>query len=166
MRPGAPAVRSSLVGIGVVLLLTAGVTASAVWGGAGRGLGGGRTGTAVPVTLSPGTPAGDLRPGGRTDVLLTVTNPNPFSVRLGAFALDPGQGQAGFAVDSGHPGCGVSELSYVRQTNGGVGWTVPARGGTIDGTLAVRLPDALAMSLSAANACQGARITAYLVVGS
>ena len=95
-----------------------------------------------------------------------MTNPNPFSVRVGAFALDPQQGQGGFAVDSGHSGCGVAELSYARQTNGGVGWAVPGRGGTVDGTLTVRLPDALAMSAAAANACQGARVTVYLVVGS
>jgi hypothetical protein len=150
----------------VLVLVTVGVTASAVWGGTGRGLGAAGTGTAVPVTLSPGTPAADLHPGSRADVLLTVTNPNPFSVRLGALVLDLEQGLGGFAVDTDHAACGVSELSYTRQTNGGIGWTVPAKAGSINGTRLVRLPVALTMSTAAVNACQGARISVYLAVES
>ncbi len=163
---GVATARWLLVAASVVVLVTVGVTAVAVWGGMGRGLGAAGTGTAVPVTLSPGTPAGDLHPGSRTDVLLTVNNPNPFSVRLGAFALDPEQGLGGFAVDTDHAGCGMSELSYTRQTNSGIGWTVPAKAGNINGTRLVRLPVALTMSTAAVNACQGARISVYLAVES
>lgn len=166
MRPKFAALRCMLVAVCAVLLVTASLTASAKWGAAGHGRGTGKSRTAVPVTLSPGTPAGDLRPGARTDVLLTVTNPNLFPVRIGAFALDVERGVAGLAVDKDHVGCGLSELTFTRQTNGSAGWTVPAKGGSVDGTLAVRLPNALLMSLAAANACQGARITTYLVVGS
>ena len=99
VRPKVAAARWLLGAVCVALLLTAGMTAYAMWRAAGLGLGAGKTGTAVPVTLSPGTPAADLHPGGRTDVLVTVTNPNPFTVRLGALALDLEQGQGGFGYD-------------------------------------------------------------------
>jgi hypothetical protein len=148
----------------IVLFLAVGGAAGAFWRASGNGSGTGAAGTTVPVTLSAGVPTGDLFPGGRADVLLTATNPNTSAVRVGALVLDTAQGVGGFAVDSGHSGCGVSAMGYARQANGGVGWTIPARGGSVDGTLVIRLPNALTMSLDAANACQGARITVYLAV--
>lgn len=157
--------RGFLVAGWVVLFIAVAGAAGAFWGASGSGSGTGRTGTTVPVTLSPGVPSDDLFPGGQADVLLTVANPNASPVRVGALVLDAGQGAGGFAVDADHSGCAVSALGYAAQTNGGVGWTVPARAGSVDGTLAIRLPSALTMSLAAANACQGARITVYLAVG-
>ena len=158
--------RGPLVAAWVVLFLAVAGAATALWTGSGAGWGVAGTGTTVPVTLTAATPSGDLFPGGRADVLLTATNPNPSPVRLEALVLDTAQGIGGFAVDTGHSGCGVSALSYGTQTNGGIGWTLPARAGSVDGTLAIRLPSALTMSADAVNACQGARITVYLAVGS
>jgi hypothetical protein len=106
-----------------------------------------------------------LFPGGVTNVVLTVSNPNPYSVRIGSLALDTGQGTGGFAVDAGHAGCAVSTLTFTTQTNGGAGWTVTGRLGAVDGTLSVNLPNALAMGSGAANACQGASYTVYLAAG-
>jgi hypothetical protein len=56
-------------------------------------------------------------------------------------------------------------LSFATQTDGGAGWTVPGKVGNTNGTLAVSLTNALAMSLGAANACQGATTTVYLTAG-
>lgn len=158
--------RRRLVAAHVLLLLAVAGTASARWTSSGTGVGTGTTGTAMPVTLTPGVPTGDLFPGGRADVLLTVTNPNRSPMRIGALVLDPRQGLGGFGVDAAHAGCAASALSYTRQTNGGTGWNVAGRSGSVDGTLAIRLPNAVAMSVDAANACQGARIDVYLAVGS
>jgi hypothetical protein len=144
---------------GVALLLVAG--AAFAWLTVGGGSGTGATGTTTSLTLTPGTPSAQLSPGGQAAVVLTVTNPNTASVRVGSLARDTGQGTNGFGVDAGHSGCGLSALSFTTQTNGGAGWTVPG-----NGSLPVSLPNALSMSSAAADACQGATFTVYLSVAS
>jgi hypothetical protein len=114
----------------------------------------------VAVTLSPATPSAALYPGTTSSVKLTVSNPNLSEVRIGSLALDASQGTLGFAVDGNHSGCTLSTLSFTTQTTG---WTVPAKVGGTAGSLTVTLPNALAMSTSAANACQGASFTVYLI---
>jgi hypothetical protein len=145
--------------------LVIGGAASAYWSGAGGGTGAGETDTTVGVTLSPGTPGFALHPGGQTAVVLTVSNPNGSPAVIGSLELDTGQGTGGLSVDGGHSGCAVSALSFTTQTNGGSGWTVPARVGAVNGTLAITLANALAMTVTAANACQGATFTVYLAAG-
>lgn len=161
-RISRPVLLGSLV---LVLVVAVGGVADALWTGSGGGTGSGSTGTTVPVTLSPGTPAAALHPGGRANVVLTVSNPNPSPILIGSLVLDTDQGTGGFAVDAGHSGCDVSSLSFTPQTNGGAGWTVPGRVGGANGTLSVTLPNAVGMGLGAANACQGAVTTVYLVAG-
>jgi hypothetical protein len=114
-----------------------------------------------PVTISAGTPSGQLYPGGSGDVVATVSNPNPAAVRINSLALDPSQGTNGFAVDSGHSACDTSVLAFTTQTNGGNGWTAPA-----GGNLPITLAGAVSMGAGAANACQGATFTVYLKKGS
>jgi len=137
--------------------------AAAVWSAVGSGSGSGGTGTTVAVTLSPGAPTAALYPGGQTNVVLTITNSNTAPVRIGSLASDTARGSSGFSVDAGHPGCVPSTLAFTTQTNGTTGWTVPAKAGSVNGTLAVTLTSALAMSLGALNACQGATFTVYLI---
>lgn len=149
----------------VILALPAGGTAFGYWSGSGSGAGSATTGTNLAVTLSPVTPTDTLYPGGQANVLLSVSNPNTSPVRIGSLALDTSQGTLGFAVDAGHSGCAVSTLSFTTQTNGGAGWTVPAKVGAVDGMLAITLTNALAMGVAAANACQGATFTVYLAAG-
>jgi hypothetical protein len=157
--------RLVLTSVLVVLALAGAGAADAFWRGSGTGAGSGTAGTTVPVTLSPGSPTATLFPGGLTDVVLTVTNPNLFPVRIGSLALDTGQGTGGFAVDAGHAGCALSTLNFTAQINGGAGWTVPGRVGAVVGTVSVTLANALAMGTGAANACQGASYTVYLAAG-
>lgn len=143
-------------------------TASGAWAyfsSGGLGSGTGATATTQPVVLSPGTPQSELFPGGSTDVVLSVSNPNSSAVRLNSLALDTTQGTGGFAVDAGHSGCDVSALGFATQSNGGSGWTVPAKIGGVNGTLAITLSDPLTMNLAADNACQGAAFTVYLKAG-
>ena len=49
------------------------------------------------------------------------------------------------------------------RPNGSSGWDVPAKVGAVNGTLLVTLSNALSMAASAADACQGATFTVYLV---
>lgn len=143
-----------------------GGVASAYWTGSGGGSGSATTGTTVALTLTPGTPAAALYPGGQADVVLTASNPNPSPVFITSLALDSAQGTGGFAVDAGHSGCAMSALSVTTQTNAGAGWTVPAKAGGVDGTLPVTLTNALSMDAGAANACQGGLFAVYVTAGS
>ena len=148
----------------VVALGGAGV-AYAYWTAGGSGIAAGGTGTTVPVTLTSATSTAALLPGGTSGVVLTATNSNVAMVRINSFSLDTTQGTAGFAVDAAHAGCTLSALSFATQTNGGSGWTVPGKVGATNGTLSITLTNALSMSTAAANACQGATFTVYVVAG-
>jgi len=149
----------------VMIALAAASTALAYWRTSGSGSGSGTTSTTQAITLSSGTPTGGLYPGGTSDVALSVDNPNSTRVRIGSLALSTGQGTAGFDVDGGHAGCATSALSFTTQTNGGAGWTVPAKVDSTDGSLAIDLANALSMSAGGAIACQGASFTVYLTAG-
>lgn len=140
--------------------------ARAYWRGGGGGASSATTSTAVAMTVTAGTPAASLFPGGRADVVIAVSNPNAFTVFIGSLALDAAQGSGGFGVDAGHSGCAVSTLSFTRQTNSGAGWTAPAKAGGVDGVLPITLGDAVSMGVDAADACQGATFTIYLAAGA
>ena len=142
------------------MLVVAGA-AVAYWRTAGGGSAAATSATTSALTLSPATPTAQLYPGGQATVVLTVTNPNPATIRVGSLALDTSQGSSGFGVDAGHSGCALPTLSFAAQTNGGAGWTVSG-----SGTLSVTLANALSMGTGAANACQGAAFTVYLRVAS
>lgn len=155
--------RALLTALSCALALMIASAASAFWSGAGSGAGAGTTGIAAPVTLSPGTPTATLYPGADGDVVLTLSNPNTSTVRVNSLVLDTSRGTQGFALDAAHAGCATTALSFTSQNNGGSGWTIPAKVGATNGALAVTLPHALTMALDAANACQGASTTVYLV---
>jgi hypothetical protein len=157
--------RRGILAIGVVVALVAlGGTADAIWNGSGAGSGSGSTATVAPVTLSPGSPGGELYPGGSADVVLTVHNPNSAQVHIGSLSLDTTRGSGGYGVDALHSACSVSTLGFSASSNGGAGWTVPSHDSGAAGVLTIALPDALSMDEGAANACQGATATVYLTV--
>jgi hypothetical protein len=117
------------------------------------------------LTATPGVASADLHPGGSGEVALTVANSSPTPVRLAALVLDTSRGSGGFSVDAGHPGCTNADLTFESQDDGGAGWLVPARVGSTDGTLSLRLAGAIAMGAAADDACQGATFTVYLQAG-
>lgn len=157
--------RLLVVGGAVLVVLATGGATFAFWSGTGHGEDSGSTGTNVAVVLGPGTPVADLYPGGTTDVVLTVDNPNPAPVTIASLTLDETSGDGGFEVDAAHSACAVSALGFTSPTEPSDGWVVPGRSGTVHGSRSITLPDSLAMDLDAANACQGATITVYLRVG-
>jgi len=138
-------------------------TALAWWSATGSESGSDTAATVAPVTLSSGVTTTPLYPTGTTTggVATVVSNPNEFPVRIPSLVLDTTGGTDGFDVDAGHAACGVTSLSFTTQTNGGAGWTIPARAGGIDGTLAIDVT-AVALAADAPNACQGATFTVYL----
>ena len=148
----------------VIMTLSAlGGIAAAVWSAVGSGSGMGGTATTVAVTLSPGTPAMSLYPGGQTDVELSVSNSNVATVRIGSLSLDTLRGTSGISVDAPHAACALSAVTFATQTNGTTGWTVPGKVGTVNGSLAITLTNAVAMSTNAVSACQGATFTIFLI---
>ena len=155
----------ALTSLGVTFLVLLASGAGAFWSGSATGSGSAETAGTVSVILAPGTPATALHPGATADVVLTVSNPNAASLRIGSLNLDPGQGTGGYAVDTDHTGCAVSALSFSTQSNSGAGWSVPGKVGTVDGTASLTLPDAVALDTDAANACQGATFSVFLVAG-
>ena len=158
MRPRG---RRALTLVLLVLLPVLGAIGAAVayWNSTGTGSATSTVASSASLTLAPGTPAASLYPGGSSDVSLAVTNPNPGTVVLRSLALDTTRGTGGFAVDAGHSGCALSALSFTTNNNGGAGWTIAA------GSQVVNVAGPLAMSTSAADACQGATFTVYLKAG-
>jgi len=149
-----------------VTALAVAASALAYWTTTGSGTASTTVANAQAVTVTPGTAAAQLYPGGTADVAVDVSNPNPVAVRVVSLSLDAAAGTAGFDVDVGHAGCDPSALTFTAQTNGGAGWTIPPKVGATNGTAALDLSNALAMSASAANACQGASFLVHLSVGS
>jgi hypothetical protein len=142
----------------------AGIAAGAFgyWTGAGSGTGTTTLQTSQALALSPGTPSTQISPGRIGGVATVASNPNPYPVKISAISLDAGQGSSGFGVDAGHSGC-VPMFDFTVQTNGGDGWTVPAKAGSTPGELLIEMPAALSMGTGASNACQGAAFTVHLV---
>jgi len=158
--------RFALLGALLVLLgIPVGGIAWSYWSAGGTGTGSGANGTLAALSLSSGSPAAGLYPGGSTNVVLTASNSNTSIVKIGSLLLDTSQGTSGFSVDAGHSGCSVATLGFSTQNNGGAGWSVPARVGVVNGTLSITLTNALTMTAAAASACQGATFTVYLVAG-
>lgn len=155
--------RAVVVGLVVAGSLGVGGVGNAYWSSTGTGGGTASTGTDLAVTLTPATATADLYPGGAADIVLGIANPGTSSVRVVSLELDTSRGEGGFDVDAPHAACSpLSVLDVGAQTNGGNGWDVPARAGGVDGALDVTLADALVMSGTAVDACQGATFTVFL----
>jgi hypothetical protein len=146
----------------VVVALAAAGGALAYYTSLGSGTGSASVSSPDPLAITADTPtAGFLYPGGTGEVDATISNPNPFTVRVNSLVL----GSGGISPDASHSGCDTSALHYTTQTNGGAGWDVPAKVGSTDGTLSVKLHDAISMDGDAGNACQGATFTVSLATG-
>jgi hypothetical protein len=143
-----------------LVLLSIGGAAVAHWRTTGAGTGTGTAGRTLAITLTAGSVGGDLYPGGSAAVSTSATNSGSAEVQIVSLLLDTSQGSAGFAVDAAHSGCDPASFSFTAPKAGG-SWTVPA-----NSTLDISYANAVTMSKTAANACQGATVTVYLVAGS
>jgi hypothetical protein len=153
-----------LVASTVVVGLAAG--AFAFWAGSGSGSADAIVGSPNQLTLSVGTPDGQLVPGDASSVSVVATNPNPYFVTIYSLALDTG----GIDVDSGHSGCATSAIHFVQKPAPvgifGPGWRIPPKVDVTDGTLPITIAGALTMDTNALDACQGAIFTIHLVAGT
>jgi hypothetical protein len=147
----------------VITVNLAAGSALAYWRDSGSGSGSATTnaGGSLPLTISAGVASTDLYPGGTADVAASIVNPNTEPVHIGQLSLDPTQGTEGFRVDDQHSGCALDTLSFTTQTNAGHGWTA-----THSGPNSIHLSGAVSMTTDAADACQGANFTVYLVASA
>lgn len=106
------------------------------------------TSTMSPVTVAAlgdaDATTSDLQPGGAADVVLRVSNPNPYAARLVAVAPN------GAVTATGGVGtCTTTGVTLVAQS--GLAVALPA-----DTTTLVDLPAAATMSAASSSGCQGA----------
>ncbi len=86
-----------------------------------------------------------------------VRNPNPYKVHVSSISL------GAVTVDAGHSSCNTGSVSVTSpQDNGGSGWDVAAKSGSVNGSLNVDLANAISMSNAANDSCQGATFTVAL----
>jgi hypothetical protein len=152
--------------VAIVAALALAAAASAFWTGSGSGQATLAVGTPQNMEFSPGAPVGQLYPGGSAGIELSVANPNLYPVQVASLMLDTTLGQGGISVDPAHAGCASSAIHFTPQSNGGLGWLVPAGSGTFPGLASISIPGALTMSTSASDACQGAMLTLHLLGGN
>ncbi len=131
----------------VVILGVMGGAAFAYFSSSGHGHGSGTDGTANAVTVqavATGTPSSTLVPGGTSDLIVQVQNPNSQTVKVTSIA------QNGSATPVGGSGC--------TTANDGV--SVPGETGlsisVAPGTQVVHVAGAASMALSSSSGCQGA----------
>ena len=107
------------------------------------------------LAVSSAAPSSELYPGGSSDLAATVDNPNPTPVHVHSFVLGPS------GITNDKPGCGAGDVAFDGPvTNGGDDFVFPP------GDSALTLPNAISMSPTAADACQGATFTVSLEAGS
>jgi hypothetical protein len=136
---------------GVLSLAISAGTAYAYWAADGSGGGSADAGGMQTVTvdaLVPGdTPASTLIPGGTADVVLRVTNPNPFSVQVYSVASN---GSA--TADNAHPSCTTPGVTFTSPPSP----LSPAMSLAANSSTLVMLPAAASMDATSQSACQGA----------
>jgi len=135
------------------LLVTAGAgTAYAYWTGAGgSGTGSASAGIMQAVTVdalvASDNPKAALIPGGSADVVLRLSNPNPYSVQVYSVTAN---GPA--TADAAHPGCTTTGVRFT----GTAAPLSPATSVAANSSALITLPGAAAMDTTSLAACQGA----------
>lgn len=135
-------------GITVVVLVAAGL-AYAAWTASGTGSGYAKAGTAQALTTTDvsATTVADLYPGTNGNVKISITNPNPYPVRVTSIT-----GNGTITAAGGIGTCTTTGVTFTNQT--GLTIDVPA-----NGSQAATLNNAASMSNASENGCQGATFT-------
>ena len=137
----------------VVTVLVLGVVAVGVglsaWSITGSGNGAAKATTASAITLADasGFTSADLYPGATGNLKLRATNPNPFPVRITAVS--------GYGTITSDKGAACDASTGVTLANQS-GLTLDLAAGA---TATLTVPNAVSMSNSSDNSCQGAVFT-------
>jgi len=138
--------RKVVIGLALAGIASAGGLAFGEWLASGNGEGYAKSGTAQALTTESVAPSDTLYPGGKSDLVIRIHNPNPFPVAVhnvmpnGPITSDdPACDAAGHGVTFG----GLN-VSYLIAANSSQTYT---------------LTDALTMATTSANECQGRQFT-------
>ncbi len=150
--------RTALV-VGGTLAFTGVGTATAAWVAMGSGAANGQAISAKDLQITSGTASPDLYPGAKGSVTVTVTNTNPFPVKidkaafrnLGVTPLNP-VGTGGVCTS----GTDVKLGAAVNLTPVAL---AAASDSSTDDTKTITIPDAVEMVLGAVDGCQGDSFT-------
>jgi hypothetical protein len=139
----------AIVGVAAVTALVGGGVAFAAWSASGSGTGSALAYTAQQVTLNAQaltSSAASLYPGGPAgNVYFSVTNPNPYAVKITNVSW-------GAPVSANPSACPSSVISVDPSApTSGLSLTVPANGTSA----AIQVNAVLDLSSSATDACQG-----------
>ncbi len=131
----------------VMLMLTGGGIAAALWSANGSGSGQAKALTAQSLTVTAATGAADLYPGFTGgDVFFTITNPNPYPVTF--TSMTPGT-----ITSSNSASCPVSNVSVLAAS--GLSLTVGANATSATQSIA----NVVSMVAGAPDGCQGVTFT-------
>lgn len=138
----------------VTVLAVAGI-AVAAWTITGSGTGYAKAASGSALTLGDATAftSADLFPGANGSVVLRVTNPNPFQVRVTTVT-----GNGAISSNAGAACTAATGVTFTNQT----GLTHDVAANT---TATVTLSGAVSMSNSSDNSCQGAVFSIPVTVG-
>jgi hypothetical protein len=119
----------------------------------GTGTASGTVGSAQQVTVvaASGSPSTQLVPGGTGDLVMTLDNPNSYTVNI------TGITQNGPVVVSGGSGCTNSGVTVPTQS----GLSIPVASGT---GVTIHIPNGAAMANSSDSGCQGAQFQVPVTV--
>ena len=140
--------RIIVAGVAVLAVGAVGLVYAA-WTSSGSGSGYAKAGSAQAlstVDVSASTTA-TLYPGSTGDVLIKISNPNPYPVRVTTIT-----GNGAITADSGHSGCVTTGVTYTNQTGKSIDIAA-------NSTTETTLTGAAAMSNASDNGCQGATFT-------
>jgi hypothetical protein len=142
--------RRSLILIGAALALFVGLSGGAAFAyftASGSGSGTAAAGTASPVTVldATGTVTNKLHPGSTGDLLVTLNNPNSYSVAI--------TGVSGNGVATGSGGVGACSTTGVTVTPGLSGLNISVAPGN---SVSVVISGAATMGTTSDSGCQGA----------
>ncbi len=148
MRKHRPARRITAASLFVGVALV-GSVAFAAWTATGSGSGYTKATTAQALTTVDvsATAASQLYPGGTGDVIIRISNPNPYAVQVTNVT-----GSGAITSDGGAACNSSTGVTFSDQS--GLTLSVPA-----SGAATFTLSGAAAMSNASANACQGATFT-------
>lgn len=136
------------------VLMGAGV-AYAAWTATGTGTAGAKATTFQPPTVSAGTTTAQLYPGGSGDAVLSITNPNPFAVKITQVGQDTTPGK----FVSSDLGANCTDASGSTHPTGVTLTTAtgtPLASIPANSTATVTLTGKVTLSVASDTGCQGA----------